>query len=335
MGNKALYEKLKGIMEHFVSDSFNVLQLSNISDEVLFLPLNIKEEMVSFFQNSENDKNTAQKILFNPKEEEMVSFFQKQVNINDNKSEKKIMFNTEQTEQLLSALKEQAKGKGFVQSFFNRKLQSKIDAVIKNLNDTELIEMELVKKDENFFFNVAIYNEDNFDSVEDMSSKEKKKFENKCIIEIPLNIFAKEYTEKINESFERLVNLFKELCQMLYNIDFGSQDIIENEIGYIDKKNNQNIAGYAVGTEDKTNIVLFNNLLHQFNYETNVAGRNRVLEIITEKEVKAGTIDNFASRFIEMGFFSQQQYSEMYQSLLNNAKEEKEEPSDIFFENLI
>lgn len=335
MGNNALYEKLKEIMEHFVSDSFNVLQLSNISDEVLFLPLNIKEEMVSFFQNSENDKNTAQKILFNPKEEEMVSFFQKQVNINDNKSEKKIMFNSEQTEQLLSALKKQAKEKGFVQHFFNRKLQSKIDTVIKNLNDTELIEMELVKKDENFSFNVAVYNEDNFDSVENMSLKEKKKFENKCMIEIPLNIFAKEYIEKINENFELLVNLLENLCQMLYNIDFGSQDIIENEIGYIDEKNNKNIAGYVVKTENKTNIILFNNLLQQFDYETNIAGRNRVLEIITEKEVKAGTIDNFASQFIEMGFFSQQQYSEMYQSLFNSAKEEKEEQSDIFFENLI
>lgn len=305
MRSTVLYEKIAEIMESFVLDDFNISQISNISGKVLSLPENFKDEVLSFFENKNSEK-----IAFNLNET-----FQLPINISNIEPKQKILFNTTQTELLFFALKEQAQKKGFVQSFFNHKLQSKIEKMIKK-SSAGLVEMELVKEENSFFLNIAVYNEDTFD--EDISLKEKND-----IVEVSLDMIK----EPLNNQFNYLVEYFNNICLMLENIGFNNI-VIDNEIGYIDNEEDK-VAGYVIKKEDKTDIILFNNLFQQFEYETNVLNRNRVLEKVAEIEVNENRND-VASKYIETGFFTQQEYSKMYNQLLNNNADNTD---DDFFNN--
>jgi hypothetical protein len=320
--NNALYEKLSETMKFFNFNDFSILQLSSVSDKALALPETLQKEMVSFFSNP-SMSNDNSNVLFTPSiGEEKVSFFQKPTSIYT-EFEQKILFNIEQTKQLFSALEQQAKSKGFVKSFFNRKLQSKIDALIKNSDDT-FVEMELVRKlEENskpkFLLNISAYDEDAFDN--DLA----------CIptIEIPLDVYAVDYVEEIDSQFKRIVEYNEKICTLLEEIEFSSQDLVENEVGYFDKdESKKNIVGYVVKGENETKIIPFNTPLQQLEYEVNMLNRNRVLEIVARKEVTEGRND-IASRFIENGFFNQQQYSAMFHYALDNENPNVEEDKEV------
>lgn len=303
MRNTALYDKLIEIMNNFISDNFNILQINNISGKVLSLPENFREGVLSFFKG----EDTGIPISFNSEES-----FKQPINIFNIETKQKILFNDSQTEKLFLALKEQAKNRGFVESFFNRKLQLKIEKMIKKHN-FDFVEMELIKEDteeNNLFLNITVYNEDNFDK-EDMSPKEEEFFKKNNMVEISLNIIK----ERLNQSIDSLMKYFEDMCLMLNNIDFNKH-IINNEIGYIDSNGNEIVAGYVIKRKDKTDVVLFNNLLQQFEYEMSVLNRNRVLEKVAKIEVTEKRND-VASKFIETGFFTQQEYSKMYYCILN------------------
>ena len=118
--NDRLFAELKDVMSGF-TDNFDVSQLANISDSTPKVSAEEQMKLISAFSDETKPVNIYH---------------------SDRQS---ITFNEEQTEKLLTALQEQADKKGFVQGMFDRKLQNQIDNVLKNLDGSELVEMQLAK----------------------------------------------------------------------------------------------------------------------------------------------------------------------------------------------